>query len=73
MSITFDKPLRKILIRVYEDDYEYIMDMAAASDGDISANLILRNIIANYVKGLREIERSKIDEKRTASKEETAE
>lgn len=60
MPQIFDRPLARICVRIFADDYKYILEMADASD--VSANLIIRNITSNYVKNLRDKERVKIDQ-----------
>lgn len=65
MPQVFDKPLARICVRVYAEDYNYILEMASASD--VSANLIIRNIVNSYVKNLRDREREKIDQIEGAS------
>lgn len=60
MPQVFDKPLARICVRVYDEDYKYILEMAASSN--VSANLIIRNIVNSYVKSLRDRERTRMDQ-----------
>ena len=58
-------PLARICVRVFQDDYDFIREMADAAPGEVSANLILRTIIHNYVNQIRANQRGKIDSTQT--------
>lgn len=66
------KPLAKVCLRIFEDDYNFIKEMAdsaAESSGlarrgtvdSISANRIIRQIINNYVNQIRADARQRVD------------
>lgn len=60
MPVIDEKPLTKICLRIFQEDYDYIRQMAGARQG-VSANEIMRTIMHNYVKQLRAVERDNID------------
>ena len=59
--------LIKVCLRVRKSDYEFIRDMASASRGDVSINLIARKVLETYVRQLRSKEREVIDQGREAA------
>lgn len=72
-----DKSLARICVRIYQEDYDFIREMASAAidssgggfnprransaDTNISANRIIREIISTYVRQIRANQRDLID------------
>lgn len=62
MPVIDDKPLARICVRIFQEDYDYVRLMASARSGSVSANEIIRTILHNYVTQLRANERERIDQ-----------
>lgn len=55
-----EKPLTRVCIRVWKEDYDKLREVSEASN-DIGVNLLIREIVHNYVKNLRDRERQNLD------------
>ena len=49
MAQNENRPLKKVTIRVYEDDYLYIQDMLPHTPG----NVVIREVLSGYVKKVK--------------------
>lgn len=56
-----DKPLIRICTRLFAEDLEYLTRMAEATEAGISRDMILRNIVHNYVMQIKSRERARLD------------
>lgn len=59
-----DKPLIRVAHRVWKDDYANLKRFAD-STGNISINMLVRQILHEYVVRLQDLERQKLDQRRS--------
>ena len=52
--------LKRVCIRVWEDDYEKLQQVAK-SNGDVGVNMLIREIVHSYVVQLAALERRNLD------------
>ena len=52
--------LKRVCIRVWEDDYEKLQKVAK-SNGDVGVNMLIREIVHSYVVQLAALERRNLD------------
>ena len=55
-----EEALERVCLRVWADDYEYLRTICK-SQGSLSLNLLIRQIIRRYVMELRDVERHQQD------------
>jgi len=55
-----DKPLTRVCIRLWADDYEKLRRVCEAQ-GDLGLNMVIRTIVHDYVMRLNDRERKAID------------
>ena len=60
MPLISDKPLKRVCIRLWEDDYDAIQRLANEGS-ETSTNEIIRTIVHNYVLRMKDLERRKLD------------
>jgi hypothetical protein len=67
-KLDLDEELVKVTLRLRKSDNDFVMEMAAATRGDVSYNSIMREIVHDYVTRLRAQERA-LRDARTSERE----
>lgn len=60
MPAPSEKPLARICVRIWQDDYLRLRQVSAAA-GDVGLNLLIRTIIHSYITQLDALERRNLD------------